>query len=180
MPGGKRKFSKNGFVGERYLFFISSENDKLIFSLRDLLEENKKINLFDHKFEIYSLRIRKVEPSSELLMLKTRSPAILKENNHYLYSEDIEEISDSVLRNIKSKYLKAKGKEPNVRFLKIIKIKRKIVGFKNVKLPAFMIYFLISADNDVLKFIMQVGLGNKTKLGYGFIEEAIGGMISEL
>ncbi len=171
MPGGKRRFTKEGFSGERFIFFISSFNKSLLSKIRESLEESGNIVIFNNKFQIHSMLFRDVNPSSEIITIHSRSPIILKTGQKYLFSEPEEDILRAIDSNIRSKYLKANGRDPNIRFIQIQDIKTKKVGIKGVKLPGFLINFTISADLDVLSFILTVGLGSKNKLGFGFVEE---------
>lgn len=171
MPGGKRRFTKEGFSGERFIFFISSFNKSILIKIRESLEESGHIVIFNNKFQIHSMFFRDVNPSSEIITIHSRSPIILKMGQKFLFNEPEEVILRAIDSNIRSKYLKANGRDPNIRFIQIQDIKTKKVGIKGVKLPGFLINFTISADLDVLSFILTVGLGSKNKLGFGFVEE---------
>lgn len=171
MPGGKRRFTKEGFSGERFIFFISSFNKSILIKIRESLEESGHIVIFNNKFQIHSMFFRDVNPSSEIITIHSRSPIILKTGQKFLFNEPEEVILRAIDSNIRSKYLKANGRDPNIRFIQIQDIKTKKVGIKGVKLPGFLINFTISADLDVLSFILTVGLGSKNKLGFGFVEE---------
>ena len=171
MPGGKRRFTKEGFSGERFIFFISSFNKSILIKIRESLGESGHIVIFNNKFQIHSMFFRDVNPSSEIITIHSRSPIILKTGQKFLFNEPEEVILRAIDSNIRSKYLKANGRDPNIRFIQIQDIKTKKVGIKGVKLPGFLINFTISADLDVLSFILTVGLGSKNKLGFGFVEE---------
>ena len=92
-------------------------------------------------------------------------------DNKYFFKEPVEDIQRVLESNIISKFQKVRGLKPNIRFIKIQDLKLKQVGFKGIKLPGLMIKFTISADLELLSFILTVGLGSKNKLGFGFIEE---------
>ena len=171
MPGGKRKFTKTGFSGERFIFIISSLDVNLVIYFQELFISSKEIDIFDHTFKIHSAIIKNVNPSSEIITLKTRSPVILKYNNKYLFDESESELLAAIEANILNKYLKVTGNKPDIKFIKIINLKRKIVEIKGTKLPAFMLDLAISSDLEVLKFLLDVGLGSKNQLGFGFLEE---------
>jgi CRISPR-associated endoribonuclease Cas6 len=171
MPGGKRKFTRTGFSGERYIFMISSVDSDLIIYLKQLFSSSKEINIFNHAFRIHSVTNYNVHPSSEIITLNTRSPVILKEKNKYLFNESEDEILAAIEKNIISKHLKVIGRKPNIKFIKIVSLKRKKVELKGIKLPAFMLKLAISSDLEVLKFLLDVGLGSKNQLGFGFLEE---------
>jgi len=171
MPGGKRQFTKTGFLGERYIFIISSLDESLIEIFRNALGSSENIKIFDRTFKIHSIIKREISPSSEIINIKTRSPIVLKSDNKYLSKESESIISEALLSNIKRKYVRVKGVDPDIRFIQILNLKQKIIGVKGVKLPAFMLSLTISADINVLRFILTVGLGSKNKLGFGFVEE---------
>ena len=171
MPGGKRKFTKVGFTGERFVFIISSQETSLIYTIKNSLEMSGAVELFDNRFEIHSIFTRNVIPSAEIVTIKSRSPIILKNDNRYFFKESPEEIQRVLESNIIAKFQKVRGIKPNIRFIKIQGLKLKQVGFKGIKLPGLMVKFTISADIEVLTFILTVGLGSKNKLGFGFIEE---------
>jgi CRISPR-associated endoribonuclease Cas6 len=171
MPGGKRKFTKQGFYGERFVFIISSLDESLIYIMKQALEQSGQISVFNNSFHIHSLLTRNVSPSSEIITVKSRSPIILKVDNKYYFKNSPEEILGALEFNIKNKYLKVKGNLPNIRFIKLQKIKLKEIGLKGVKIPGLMITFTISADLEFLSFILTVGIGSKNKMGFGFVEE---------
>lgn len=171
MPGGKRQFTKTGFSGERFIFMISSLDANLIIYFQELFVASKEIILFEHVFKIHSAISKNVNPSSEIITLITRSPAILKVNKKYLSNESENEILMAIKANILNKYLKVTGNMPDINFIKIVKLKRKIVEIKGTKLPAFMLGIAISSNLEVLKFLLDVGLGSKNQLGFGFLEE---------
>ena len=171
MPGGKRKFTKVGFTGERYVFIISSLETSLIYEIKKSLEVSGFVELFHNHFRIHSVITRNITPTAEILTIKSRSPIILKNDNRYFFKESPEEIQRVLESNIIAKFQKVRGIKPNIRFIKIQGLKLKQVGFKGIKLPGLMIKFTISADIEVLTFILTVGLGSKNKLGFGFIEE---------
>ena len=171
MPGGKRKFTKFGFTGERFVFIISSLETSLIYTIKKSLKITGSVELFDNRFTIHSIITRNVIPSAEILTIKSRSPIILKMDNKYFFKEPVEDIQRVLESNIISKFQKVRGLKPNIRFIKIQDLKLKQVGFKGIKLPGLMIKFTISADLELLSFILTVGLGSKNKLGFGFIEE---------
>ena len=170
MPGGRRKFTNSGFYGDRFIFLISSLDSDLITHIRDLLNLSKEIEVLNHKLKIHSTLIRDIQPSSEIITLRTRSPAILKYNNKYLSNETEEIVLAAIQANIENKYMKVRGEKPNIKFIKIVKLKRKLVGIKGIKLPAFMLDIAICSKLEVLKFLIDVGLGSKNQLGFGFLE----------
>ncbi|MHB1440270.1 MAG: CRISPR-associated endoribonuclease Cas6 [Cuniculiplasma sp.] len=171
MPGGKRKFTNGGFYGERFVFIISSLDDKFIEELKTNFSTFGSLEIFKHTFKIYSIRTVEVSPSSEIINVKSRSPVILKVNNKYLSNESETQVLDALMSNLRGKFLKVYGTNLNVRFVQVLNIKRKIVEVKGTKLPAFMLMVMLSAELDVLKFILSVGFGSKNQLGFGFVEE---------
>ena len=92
-------------------------------------------------------------------------------NKKYLSNESENEILMAIKANILNKYMKVTGSMPDINFIKIVKLKRKIVEIKGIKLPAFMLGIAISSNLEVLKFLLDVGLGSKNQLGFGFLEE---------
>lgn len=171
MPGGKRKFTGRGFYGERFIFIISSLEDSLINLIEQALKKSGRIEMFNSSFHVHSVLRRQVRPSSEIITVKSRSPVILKKENKYYFMEPPEEILSALEFNMKNKYLKAMGKLSDIRFMKLNRIKLKKIGLKGVKLPGLMLSFTISADLEFLSFILNVGIGSKNKLGFGFVEE---------
>ncbi|WP_393971567.1 CRISPR-associated endoribonuclease Cas6 [Oxyplasma meridianum] len=171
MPGGKREFTRTGFRGERFIFILSSLDSSIINLFEDSFRSAEFIELFKNKFKIYSILKREVFPTSEIVTIKTKSPAILKDKGKYLLNESDELILSTLKTNIINKYNKVRGTKPEIRFIKILGLKRKLLDLKGTKLPALMITFTMSADIEIIKFILEVGIGSKNKLGFGFIEE---------
>ena len=69
-----------------------------------------------------------------------------------------------------------KGTLPKIQFMRITNSKPKLSNLKGTGIPSSIISFTISADYDLLDFIQNTGLGSKTQMGFGFIEEQKSGV----
>jgi len=170
LPGGKRVFGKTGIWAERFIFIISSLNDEFLAQIKQKLDSQKEIFLGDISLPIYSIKSETVYVSSEIVNMITRSPIVLKYGGKYITSND-EDFPAILQQNITSKYKKVQGVTANIKFLRITSAKSKLSTLKSAGIPSSMITFTISADYELLEFITRTGIGAKTQMGFGFVEE---------
>ena len=175
LPGGKRQFSKTGIIADRFIFLISSLEAEILYKIKRGLELQKQIILGSIVLPVRSTTLEPTSISSSIINMISRSPIVLKHQGKYVTSKD--DIFSSVLQsNIISKYAKVKGTVPRIQFMRITNSKPKLSNLKGTGIPSSIISFTISADYDLLDFIQNTGLGSKTQMGFGFIEEQKSGV----
>ena len=170
LPGGKREFGKTSMKAERFIFLVSSLDKEILEKVKSGIEILEKVVIGKSELRLHSITFEHVNITSEIVNMFSRSPIILKENGKYLTPND-ENYKTALVNNITSKYMKVKGTVPKIRFLKIISYKSKLMSLKNAKIPASFIKFTISSEYEFIDFIACVGVGSKTQMGYGFVEE---------
>ena len=179
LPGGKREFSKTGIIADRFIFLISSLEAEILDKIKHGLELQGHIILGSNILLIHSITLETTRISSGIINMISRSPIVLKHQGKYVTSKD--DIFSSVLQaNIISKYAKVKGTLPKIQFMRITNSKSKLSNLKGTGIPSSMISFTISADYDLLDFIQNTGIGAKTQIGFGFIEEQKNGVDYDL
>lgn len=170
LPGGKRLFMKEGMIADRFILLISSPYEDILEKIKISLENEKKLKLFGNYLNLYSIKFENPKVSSEIITVITRSPIILKDKQTYITSNS-EYFHEFLKNNIVSKYMKKTGKIANIYFIRILEHKEKLLEVKGGMIPGSMVKFTIGADYDVLETIMQLGIGSKTQIGFGFVEE---------
>lgn len=171
LPGGSRKFTKEGIKADRFIFLLTSLDDSFLKAVKDIIGKDGQLEMHGDVFKVYSLNQENVNPSSEIISIVSRSPVILKSDNRYVTLSEQEAFRTALVRNIESKYLKVTGKTEQVKFLNILDGKTKLANFKNAGIPCSFVRFTIGAGMDMLRVILHVGLGARTQMGYGFVEE---------
>lgn len=170
LPGGKRNFTKSGLRAERFIFLISSLNSEILEKIKSGIEKQKFITIGNSKLPVHSTILENPPITSGIVNMISRSPIVLKNEGKYITARD-PDFSRVLENNIAAKYMKVRGGSPRIRFLRITDTKVKLSNLKGVGIPSSMVAFTISADYDLIEFIVNVGVGAKTQMGFGFIEE---------
>ncbi len=170
LPGGKREFTKDSIMAERYILLLSSLNSGIISEISIALSKEGKLSIGSYTLKIFSIYTKEIKPSAEVVTLVSKGPVVIKNNNKYLTGND-NDFQEKLVENIRNKYKAATGKEGYVNFLKILSEKNKLVKIKDGLIPCTMIKIVISADFELLEVLLNVGVGSKTQMGFGFLEE---------
>lgn len=171
LPGGSRKFTKEGIKADRFVFLLTSLDNSLLKAVKDIIDKDRRFQIHGEVYKVYSLNEENVNPSSEIISIVSRSPVILKSDNKFVTLSEQKEFRIALIQNIESKYFKVTGKTERVKFLNILDGKTKLTSFKNAGIPCSFVRFTIGAGMDVLRVMLHVGIGARTQMGYGFVEE---------
>lgn len=174
LPGGSRRFTKEGIKADRFIFLLTSLDNSLLKTVKDIIGKDRQLQMNGDAFRVHSLSEENVNPSSEIISVVSRSPVILKSENRFVTLSDKYEFRTALICNIESKYLKVTGKLERVKFLNILDGKTKLANFKQARIPCSFIRFTIGAELNMLRVMLHVGVGARTQMGYGFVEEVKG------
>ena len=172
LPGGRKEFTKDNILAERYILLLSSLNSKIVLEISNALSKEGKLSIDSFNLKIFSIYMKEIKPSSEVLTLVSKGPVVIKNNNKYLTGKD-PDFQEKLVENIKKKYKAATGKDGKIYFLKVLTAKNKLVKIKEGLIPCTMIKIIISADFELLEVLLNVGVGSKTQMGFGFLEEEL-------
>jgi|GEM_PF-5348040 CRISPR-associated endoribonuclease Cas6 len=170
LPGGKREYTKTGMKAERFIFLISSLDTAVLEKIKAGIERQENIFVGNIEMSVHSTMMETPYISSGIVNMISRSPIVLKSEGRYVSSKD-EDFQSVLQNNITSKYAKVKQLLPRIKFMRITSAKSKLSALKGIRIPSTMVNFTISADYDLIDFIASVGIGSKTQMGFGFIEE---------
>lgn len=170
LPGGKRKMNANGKSADRFILLISSLDKEILDQIADSLTKDGQLMVCGVVLNLFSVKFEENKVSSEIVTLITRSPVILKNNGDYITSRD-EIFNDVLLYNINRKIRKVIGDGASVHFTSILAHDERLLTVKGAKIPASQIKFTIGGDIGALEAIVQLGIGSKTQIGFGYIEE---------
>ena len=170
LPVGEREFKGSGIKADRFIFFISSLDVTILEKIKFGIESKNYIIIGNNRMLIHSIKFETPRISSEIVNMISRSPVILKNENKYITTSD-ENFSTILQNNIISKYKKVTGKEPYIKFIRLTNSKSKLSILKGAGIPSSMLTFTIGANYELLDFIVNVGIGAKTQMGFGYIEE---------
>ncbi len=182
------KLTKKGVLSRdgKLEFYISSPNDDLIKSLVEGHLENSEVNFKGDKLLVEQIELLKQPLFNEYMKMKTISPVmarIKREVDGKLKIWDLgpgdERFYESVQKNLINKYIKFYGDFDGDRWVKIRpnmeSAKRRRIDIKGNFHRGFMMNFEIEADQRLVEFAYDCGLGEKNSMGFGMVEINTGG-----
>ena len=177
------KLTKRGVISRdgKLEFYISSPNDELIKSLVEGHLENTEVNFKGDNLLVEQIELLKRPVFKENMKMKTMSPImarIKREVDGKLKVWDLgpgdERFYESIQKNLINKYVKFYGDFDGDRWVKIRpdmkSAKRRRIDIKGNFHRAFMMNFEIEADQRLLEFVYDCGLGEKNSMGFGMVE----------
>jgi len=175
--------TKNGIISRdgKLEFYISSPNDDLIKSLVEGHLENSEVNFKGDKLLVEQIELLKKPLFKENMKMKTMSPVmarIKREVNGKLKIWDLgpgdERFYESVQKNLINKYVSFYGDFDGDRWVKIRpdmkSAKRRRIEVKGNYHRGYMMDFEIEANQRLLEFAYDCGLGEKNSMGFGMVE----------
>ncbi len=159
---------KNGLIYTgKYRLYISSNFDNIINDIIDYLGSN---NVRIGPLTVRSFRLDDNISTFNISNMISRSPVIIKHNEEYIDAENINFLTE-VKKDIIKKYRDINGLEPEIDLIKIIHFRTVNLKIDNKMEKASMIKFTVMADNRVINNILNTGIGELTKYGFGYIDE---------
>ncbi len=157
-------------------FYFSSIDDEVTITYISFLQENMSIVLGDKIIKIEGFEI--LDDNYEIkdeVCFSTLSPITIyrtDKNKKTIYIDPSEEeYKDSIINNLSQKYYLIYNENlPDISINDISNIKKKIVYFRNIFIIAYHFNITFSnIDNNVLKVILNTGLGSKNSSGFGMV-----------
>lgn len=177
------KLTRKGVISRdgKLEFYISSPNDELIKSLVEGHLENTEVNFKGDKLLVEQIELLKRPVFKESMKMRTMSPVmarIKREVNGKLKIWDLgpgdERFYESVQKNLINKYIKFYGDFDGDRWVRIRpdmkSAKRRRIDIKGNFHRAFMMNFEMEADQRLLEFVYDCGLGEKNSMGFGMVD----------
>ncbi|MDI6723496.1 MAG: CRISPR-associated endoribonuclease Cas6 [Methanobacterium sp.] len=174
--------TKNGIISRdgKLEFYVSSPNDDLIKSLVEGHLENSEVNFKGDKLLVEQIELLKKPMFKENMKMKTMSPVmarIKREVDGKLNIWDLgpgdERFYESVQKNLINKYVSFYGDFDGDRWVKIRPdmktAKRRRIEVKGNYHRGYMMDFEIEADQRLLEFAYDCGLGEKNSMGFGMV-----------
>jgi len=171
LGAGTKSFDKEGMLADRYVLLVASRNPEILSEIKKGIEETGKLTAGPLVLPYHSGSILKVTPTSAMPELVTRSPIALKVDGRFIRHGDegfVKALKSGMLR----KHRAITGRDDaSIRFFRVLEAKAKLCRVGSAKIPCTHMHFVMDADPDVVRIAMTDGIGSKTQLGFGFIEE---------
>lgn len=184
----ERKLTRKGIVSRdgKLEFYISSPNHKLIKSLVEGHLENSEVDFKGKRLLVEQIELLKKPIFKEYMNMKTISPVIARikrEIDGKLKIWDLgpadERFYDSIQKNLINKYIKFYGDYDGDGYVKITpnmkSTKRRRIEVKGEFNRCYMMNFEIQADERLVEFAYDCGIGEKNSMGFGMVELNNGG-----
>ncbi|MBU4222475.1 MAG: CRISPR-associated endoribonuclease Cas6, partial [Euryarchaeota archaeon] len=170
LPSGKRIYDQ-GIGAERYVLIVASRDNNLLAALQVAIQKQGHLNVNNSLLPLIQATIVNINippPPCELL---TKSPVLIKKDDRFIRPDDAG-FNEAVLDWIKRKYVHYYQKPcPEIRLFNIVNYENKLKVVKLNKLACTVMRFFIDAPEDVIEMLLTEGLGSKTALGFGFVDE---------
>ncbi|WP_331709001.1 CRISPR-associated endoribonuclease Cas6 [Methanobacterium formicicum] len=193
-----RKTSKNGIISRdgKFHFYISSPHDYLIQSMVEGYLEDPEVIFKKDKLLVEQVELLKQPKFQKKMKLKTMSPIIvrIKREDDRIWDLNPGDLrfytalQQNLLRKYNSFYSgngSNNGKEDNNaydgdEYVKIVpdmkSVKRKRITIEKngtqTHHRAYLMYFDVEADERLVKFAYDTGLGEKNSMGFGMVNQA--------
>lgn len=162
-------------------FFISSPIEEFMGKIIKSLKTHKSINILGYNLPLLSIKEVPVSVNKKILKLKTLSPLTVskkvrikdKMRAFYLTPENenfIPRIKENLIEKF-SMFYNIPVKEIEVH-IEIESHKTKLIEIKNIKVRGIVMEFKVSAPKELIQFGYEAGFGEKTSMGFGFVEES--------
>ncbi|AAT43338.1 CRISPR-associated endoribonuclease Cas6 [Picrophilus oshimae] len=162
----KGRISNNTISYGKYRIYISSGYYKII---DDIMDAIKSGNVKHRLMRINSVKMENNNCFFDTVNMISRSPVIIKYNGEYIDANN-RNFVDAIKNDIIKKY-SFTGLNGYIDFIKIIHFKTLNLRINNEDIKASMIKFTIMSDNKIINNILNTGIGELTKSGFGFIDE---------
>jgi len=181
IPSGKFLMNKIGIDFSSGYFILSSPDTEFIRSYTEGLLQKPEFNLGDAKFILRSVEILPARSfNGESLRFKTLSPVYVKTKRELsgklvewdLYPKD-GKFYANVQTNLLERFEEFYNKDPEDTHFEITKVhwsKPKRVKIKDNYRRCSLMEFDLSASPELVQFVYDAGLGEKTGVGFGCLE----------
>lgn len=164
-----------------FTLYFSTPIEEIVEKIIKALKKERKVNLFGYILPIIKIKEIPVSIDKEIIKLKTLSPLTIskkirikdKITSLYLTPED-EDFVPRIKENLIEKFSILYDVKRDEIELEIepISYNVKLIEVKNIKVKGVMMEFKVKSSlKEIIKFGYEAGFGEKTSMGFGFVEE---------
>nr|WP_286244250.1 CRISPR-associated endoribonuclease Cas6 [Methanobacterium ferruginis] len=178
-----RRSSREGIISQdgKFHFYISSPQDYLIKSMVEGYLEDPEINFRGTNCMVEQVELLKQPTFKKQMKMKTMSPVVARVKRDDGKIRDLNpgdlRFYTALQQNIIKKYNSFYGNYDGDEYVKIVpemnSVKRKRITIdKNgtqTHHRAYLMRFEMEADPELVKFVYDVGLGEKNSMGFGMV-----------
>ncbi|MEN3044262.1 MAG: CRISPR-associated endoribonuclease Cas6 [Candidatus Hydrothermales bacterium] len=163
-----------------FVFIISSPDSVFIEILENVIKKEKFLRILNYFLPVLKTNIYEIEKLSNTFRVRTLSPLVVSEIRNeegkkvtsYL-SPDSENFYKKLKNIIKEKFECFTGEVLLSKDLEIFceSYKSKLCRIKNINIKGYMADLYLKGDVQVLRFVLESGIGEKTSMGFGMVEK---------
>ncbi|MDO5837084.1 MAG: CRISPR-associated endoribonuclease Cas6 [Methanobacterium sp.] len=181
----RRRPSKNGLISRdgKFHFYISSPHDYLIQSMVEGYLENPEINFKGDRLMVEQVELLKQPDFKKKMKMKTMSPVItrIKREDGRIWDLNPGDLrfytalQQNLIRKYNSFYDDVYGGDEYVKIvpdMESVKRKRITIDKNGTQTyhRAYLMHFEVEADERLIKFAYDCGIGEKNSMGFGMVE----------
>ncbi len=158
-------------------FFITSIDDNFIEQVIEFLSLNSRVFICGKSIEIMAFDVlNDVIKTQNEYVIKAIEPIVVystDDSKKVIYHSPINSVFiDHLNVNLFNKYeaFFQKKLTEKVDLLEVIEMKKALVTFKNSVFVGYYITLKIKCSKELLRFILDVGLGAKNSMGFGMVD----------
>jgi len=182
----RRKPSKNGLISKdgKFNFYISSPHDYLIQTMVEGYLEDPNVIFKGDNLMVEQVELLKQPDFKKKMKMKTMSPVItrIKREDGRIWDLNpgdlrfFTALQQNLIRKYNSFYDDAYDGDEYVKIVPDMEsVKRKRITIDKNGTPtyhrAYLMYFEIEADERLVKFVYDCGLGEKNSMGFGMVKQ---------
>jgi len=180
-------FPKKIFLKKEHLimigpltFILSSPDSVFIEIMENAFRREKVLRFLKYRLPVLKTKVFEVEDIERELMVKTLSPLVVskrKKRGDKIYSIYLSPDSELFEKRLKEIILEKfecfTGEKPLETDIdiKCLSSSSKLFSIKNIKVKGYKGVFLIKSDVEIMRFLIDSGLGEKTSMGFGMVEK---------
>ncbi|MEN3046475.1 MAG: CRISPR-associated endoribonuclease Cas6 [Candidatus Hydrothermales bacterium] len=159
---------------------ISSPDSVFIEILENIIKREKFLRILNYLLPVLKTSVYEVEKLGNIFKVRTLSPLVVSENKREgdkkitLYLSPDQENFYKKLKNIvKNKFECFTGEVLSNDDFEIVceSYRSKLLKIKNINVRGYMANLYLKGDVQVLRFVFDSGIGEKTSMGFGMVEK---------
>gem|GEM_PF-5028468 len=161
-------------------FILSSPDSVFIEILENAFKRERMLRFLKYRLPVLKTKMFEVKDIERELMLRTLSPLVVstKEKRgdriYSIYLSPDSELFEKRLKEIISEKFECFTGEKLYHTdidIKCHSFSSKLFSIKNIKVKGYQGVFSIKTDVQVMRFLIDSGLGEKTSMGFGMVEK---------
>lgn len=161
----------NIYIMENKVHFYVAGEDNLMKDFIQHIMFNQMIRIDDMVINIKSISPLPNLPTKDIYKFKTKLVINVNKNGKTQLCEDMDIVKERVIKNTLSK-AKTLGIDGKIRDIVIHNPKHNIEKYKNGHINSWRCIVEMDCDYDIANMVYNVGLGENTASGHGFLWEA--------